>query len=146
MLKLYQNIKARRIQLGLTQTELAIKAGYSDKSMIAKIEKGDVDLPQSKIMLFANALNIPAPTLMGWDDEKEYVLTTAEQALVNSFRHLNNEGQEKAVEYVGDLVATGRYDPDDVAFQEEQHRCMLEKDIQMCREKYGEKGGLSQEA
>ena len=56
MLELYRNIKKQRQQLNLTQTELAQKLGYADKSMIAKIEKGQVDLPQSKIIAFADAL------------------------------------------------------------------------------------------
>lgn len=50
MLQLYKNIKNRRTELHLTQSELADKMGYADKSMIAKIEKGLVDLPQSKIL------------------------------------------------------------------------------------------------
>ena len=68
MLDLYKNIRNRRKELGLTQTELAHRLGYSDKSMIAKIEGGKVDLPQSKIMAFAEALHTSASALMGWDD------------------------------------------------------------------------------
>lgn len=56
MLQLYKNIKKRRLELQLTQTDLATKLGYADKSMIAKIEKGLVDLPQSKILAFADVL------------------------------------------------------------------------------------------
>ena len=56
MLQLYKNIKKRRLELQLTQTDLATKLGYADKSMIAKIEKGLVDLPQSKILAFADEL------------------------------------------------------------------------------------------
>ena len=65
MLQLYKNIKARRIALGMTQSELAEKAGYADKSMIAKIEKGSIDLPQSKIIAFAEILDIEPGELMG---------------------------------------------------------------------------------
>lgn len=71
MLELYKNIKRRRQQLKMTQTDLALKMGYADKSMIAKIEKGNVDLPQSKIMAFANALETTPGELMGWDYETE---------------------------------------------------------------------------
>lgn len=66
MLKLYENIKQRRIELGWTQSELASKTGYSDKSMISRIEAGKVDLPQSKIMEFAKVLGVSASDLMGW--------------------------------------------------------------------------------
>lgn len=69
MEKLYENIKARRMELGLTQDELARKLGYADKSMIAKIESGKVDLAQSKILAFAKALGTTPSILMGWDDD-----------------------------------------------------------------------------
>ena len=71
MLELYKNIKRRRQQLKMTQTDLALKIGYADKSMIAKIEKGNVDLPQSKILAFANVLETTPSELMGWDYETE---------------------------------------------------------------------------
>lgn len=67
MLQLYKNIKNRRTELHLTQSELADKMGYADKSMIAKIEKGLVDLPQSKILSFAEALETTPSYLMGWE-------------------------------------------------------------------------------
>lgn len=68
MLELYKNIKSKRIELGLTQGELAERTGYADKSMIAKIENGKVDLSQSKIELFAEALHTTPRALMGWED------------------------------------------------------------------------------
>lgn len=71
MIQLYKNIKEKRLLLGMTQTDLAKKLGYSDKSMIAKIEKGQVDLPQSKILDFAKALDVSPGDLMGWEDEKK---------------------------------------------------------------------------
>lgn len=67
MLDLYKNIKQRRTELGLSQSELAEKIGYSDKSMISRIESGMIDLPQSKIVEFANILNTTPGALMGWE-------------------------------------------------------------------------------
>lgn len=69
MIPLYLNIKERRRILGLTQTDLAKKLGYADKSMIAKIESGKIDLPQSKIIEFSNALGVSPSDLMGWTDD-----------------------------------------------------------------------------
>ena len=66
MLQLYKNIKNRRIALGLSQDELAQKTGYTSRSSIAKIESGKVDLPQTKIKLFAEALETTQADLMGW--------------------------------------------------------------------------------
>ena len=71
MLQLYKNIRNRRMELNMTQSELAAKMGYADKSMIAKIEKGLVDLPQSKIFAFAKALDTSAADLVGWDEAEE---------------------------------------------------------------------------
>lgn len=65
MLDLYKNIKDARIRKGYTQDELAKKIGYSSKSMIARIEKGEIDLPQSKIVSFAKALETTPSELMG---------------------------------------------------------------------------------
>ena len=69
MLKLYQNIKKLREEKGLSQDALAKLTGYTDRSSITKIEKGLVDLQQSKIELFANALGTTSRELVGWDDE-----------------------------------------------------------------------------
>lgn len=69
MLQLYTNIKNKRLELGLSQDELAQKTGYTSRSSIAKIESGKVDLPQTKIKLFAEALETTPGDLMGWDDD-----------------------------------------------------------------------------
>lgn len=62
---LYKNIKRLREEKQLSQDELAKLTGYTSRSSIAKIEKGEVDLPQSKIILFANALGTSPGYLMG---------------------------------------------------------------------------------
>lgn len=64
-MELYANIKKRRKELGLTQSELARRVGYKDKTAIAHIEKGDIDLPQSKIVAFAEALSTTPGELLG---------------------------------------------------------------------------------
>lgn len=62
-----ETIKKLREYKHLTQTDLAKRVGYADKSMIAKIEKGQIDLPQSKIFAFAKALDTTPSALMGLD-------------------------------------------------------------------------------
>ena len=68
MLELYERIKERRQALGISQQELAELTGYTDRSSIAKIEKGSVDLTQSRIAAFASALKTTPAYLMGWED------------------------------------------------------------------------------
>ena len=70
MLKLYENIKKYRKAAKMTQEELAKRTGYTDRSSIARIEKGLIDLPQSKIKQFAEALGTTPGALMGWVDEE----------------------------------------------------------------------------
>jgi len=64
---LYQNIKKRREELGLTQDELAKKMGYLHRSSINKIELGINDIPNSKVREFADALRTTVGELMGYD-------------------------------------------------------------------------------
>lgn len=64
-MELYKNIKQLRIERRMTQQELANKTGYNSRSMIARIERGDVNIPQSKILAFAKALGVSASELMG---------------------------------------------------------------------------------
>lgn len=59
-------IKNKRIELNMTQEELALKSGYTSRSSINKIELGLVDIPQSKIASIASALGVsPAYLLFG---------------------------------------------------------------------------------
>ena len=53
----------------MSQDDLAHALGYSDRSMITKIESGKVDISQKKILAFARALNTTPSYLMGLDDE-----------------------------------------------------------------------------
>lgn len=71
LIKLYSNIKRLREEQGLSQDALARLTGYTDRSSITKIEKGLVDLQQSKIELFAKALGTSVKDLIGWDDESK---------------------------------------------------------------------------
>lgn len=95
MLDLYINIRERRKALGLTQEELAKKVGYSGKSMIAMIEKGKVDLSQSKIVEFAEALNTAASSLMGWRDENTIAAHKNDRPANVSIEEWTREEQEE---------------------------------------------------
>jgi len=66
-MEIYDNIRRLRTEKKMSQQELAEKTGYTDRSSIAKIEHGEVDLPQSKIILFAKALRTTPGELMGDD-------------------------------------------------------------------------------
>lgn len=52
----------------MSQEELATRLGYKSRSTIAKIESGENDLTQSKIVAFAEALSTTARWLLDYDD------------------------------------------------------------------------------
>ena len=74
---MYDRIRKRRKELGMTQDELARLTGYNDRSSIAKIEAKKADLSQSKIIAFSEALKVTTSYLM--DESKEEELTNQEK-------------------------------------------------------------------
>lgn len=64
-------IKQRRIELGMSQQELATAMGYTSKSTINKIELGKNDVSQSKVVKFSKVLNTTPSYLMDWDLDDE---------------------------------------------------------------------------
>lgn len=65
------NVKRLRLEKGITQDELAKRVGYSDRSAIAKLEAGAFDIPYSKILLIAEALDTDPVDLFNFEDEEE---------------------------------------------------------------------------
>lgn len=63
-MNLYSNIRRLRKARKMSQDDLAKRAGYTDRSSIAKIEKGLVDLNQSKIQIFADIFGVTPSELM----------------------------------------------------------------------------------
>ena len=69
-MQIHERIKLLREHRGLSQESLALMVGYRDRSSIAKVESGKVDLTQSKISAFAEALGVTPAELLGWEDAK----------------------------------------------------------------------------
>ena len=64
-------IRRRRIELGLSQEELAERCGFKSKSSINKMEAGVQGLPQSKIIAVAKALETTPGYILGWEGVEE---------------------------------------------------------------------------
>lgn len=77
---IYDRIRKRREELGMSQQELADKLGYKSRSAINKIEQGLRDINQSKVVAFANALHTTPAYLMGWS-EQYHTLTSNDPSL-----------------------------------------------------------------
>lgn len=67
---MYDRIKRLREEQDMSQDELAKKCGYSDRSTISKIEKGERNLPGSKIKIIAEALGVKPSYLMDGENNK----------------------------------------------------------------------------
>lgn len=102
MIDLYVNIKNRRIELKMTQAELAQKVGYADKGMVSRVENGKVNLSQSQILKFAEALETDPATLMGWNSGQPSLLIDVapkgdrEEAHINEYAKQLYELYQKA--------------------------------------------------
>ena len=90
MMELYENIKKYRKINEWTQQELAEKVGYTDRSVVSKIEAGKVDLPQSMIMKFASVFGVSPGELAGSDGTAAFMdqLSAEEQRLIAKYRNL----------------------------------------------------------
>lgn len=65
-------IRQRRNELKWSQRDLAAKMGYNNNSTITRIESGKVDIPQSRIVQFADVLGVSIGYLMGWVDKETH--------------------------------------------------------------------------
>ncbi len=94
-----ERIRNRRIELGMSQDELAKKVGYKSRSSVNKIEMSR-DLPLTKVQKMANALDVSPGFLMGWEDEVDVPLPSevvqgAQKAIIDM---LNDDSQAQKVE------------------------------------------------
>lgn len=99
------NILQKRKEIGMTQEELAKRLGYRSKSTINKIEMGINDVPQSKIIKFAEVLGTTPAYLMGWQDDAQknnspeaLKLTEGEMMLLELFRQIPEDAQKMYLE------------------------------------------------
>lgn len=101
---LYDRIRARREELNMSQEQLAKRLGYKSRFTIAKIESGENDITQSKIVAFAKALGVKPAYLMGWEDAPTPLslsLTQQEETHIIKYRQLDADGKEE----IDDLIA-----------------------------------------
>jgi repressor LexA len=63
-----KRIKKERERRGLSQAELGRLVGYSSRSTINKIEKGERDIPRDKVAKFAQVLAVNPAYLAGFTE------------------------------------------------------------------------------
>lgn len=71
-----RKIREKRMELDISQDDLAKRIGYTSRSTISKIESGSADVARDKVVEIADALGVSPAYLMGWEDPndtKEFV-------------------------------------------------------------------------
>lgn len=96
-----ERIKNRRIDLGMTQQELAEKIGYKGKTAISKIEAGERDLRQGKIKPIAEALETTTEYIMGWEETDH--LDDLEQKIMEAYRSLPDSKKLALYEFIKNM-------------------------------------------
>ena len=91
-----------RTEKGLSQRRVAERLGYASQTVF-KYEKDMIpNISLQVVERIAEALEIPPAVLCGWE-------TGDDIRIKNAMNKLNEQGQERVVEYAEDLVASGRY-------------------------------------
>lgn len=110
-----KRIKHQREAIKLTQEELAEKLGYKNKSSITKIENGTNDIPQSKVVEFAKALNTTVSYLMGWEDDTDTDTDTDDDVdirrIARAHKQMTDEDRKRFMKII--TAAFDEYFPDD---------------------------------
>ena len=97
----------------MSQSELAEKVGYKDKTAIAKVEAGKVDLPQSKIFAFAKNLGTTPSYILGDNEfpnhveEKHSFINDNDKTILDKYHQLNDKGKQRLLERADELIELG---------------------------------------
>lgn len=105
-------IKRLREDKKLSQSELATLVGYKDKTAIAKVEAGKVDLPQSKISAFARVLNTTTSYLFSDEPEstnnEDSTFPPDVRAAARGMMDLSEADKKSAIDMINFLSKRGK--------------------------------------
>lgn len=93
-------IKQKRIDKGLSQTELANKMGVN-VSTISRWESGEIEnMRRHHVALISKVLDISIYTLMGWNVPDDYP-----SIMKKYLSQMNDESQKRFLEYAEFLIS-----------------------------------------
>lgn len=100
-------VKQRRLSIGLSQEELALRAG-TDQKRISKYERGESDANGETISQLAQALETSADYLLGLTDDptphlESADLTPSEKHMISAMRH---KDYKAIMEIIGEISRT----------------------------------------
>lgn len=111
-----ERLRALREKRNLTLEEIGNYVGVN-KATVQRYESGNIDIRRNIAIKLSEILQTNPSYVMGWSDESSsayfqkynYNLSDIEKKIIDDYRSLNDEGQEKIVVYVDDLVSSGKY-------------------------------------
>lgn len=117
--KFGQRLAELRKDENMSREDLANELSMSINTL-RNYENGSREPGHKFVMLMANRFDTTTDYLLGLSnirykkapesaDTDLGALTSAEKHLIKNLRNLNNDGQEKLLDYSDDLVASGRY-------------------------------------
>ena len=116
-------IREIRVSLEISQTELAKRAGYSDKTRISKIENSGNEISMKQVKRIAKALNVDSAFLMGWRQPEDtdrakdirsayltntFKLSDDEVELIEAYRLLDETGKKYTRNFILANVKKGQ--------------------------------------
>lgn len=107
-----ERIKEKRIELGITLSQVAARLGVTEATA-QRYESGSIkSIPCDKICVYADFLNISPSYIMGWEDSfsAEHSILAAKVAetpalstLVKIYLSLNETGRSRLIDNANDL-------------------------------------------
>ncbi len=82
------NLKRRRMELGISQEELAYMVGYSSRSSISKLESGSADITKKKLIQLAKVLDTTPEELLAQEYVELYVQHENDTEINKKNRHV----------------------------------------------------------
>jgi len=108
-----ERIKQKRIELNMSQDELAKKVGYKSRSSIQKIECAR-RLPLPKVEKMATALDCTPSFLMGWEEpnpEEHLINAYIKNAQDQEFLELYHQADPVIQQAVLNFLKNAPHDP-----------------------------------
>lgn len=110
----YLILKEIMDEQGLSIPDVARMCGLADGTVRSMFTRKQKSVLLEVAFKISNGLNVSLERLNGMDDTKKSPPicesgTRLERDLLRVFRHLNDDGQHRVIEYADDLFASGRY-------------------------------------
>lgn len=102
-----ERVKQKRLELGITQLELAKRLGYNCRSTIGHIEDNTNDVPLHKVEKLAKALGTTPAYLMGWEQDER--LLSYYERLTDMFKKLDDVDRARIEERMTMMLEQEKY-------------------------------------